>query len=754
MRDVLSQSISVKDLSDRLVRLGAIGDSPGDGPDQLLRHRLIVYMGILMAQGGLVWGTLALFLESWLPAAIPYGYVVLTLLNLSYFYWSKNFPVARGVQVLISLLLPFLFQWSLGGFAASGGVMLWAVLALVGTHAFGSWKRSARWGLAFVGLTIVSGLVDAYMAIHFTRVVDETMRTGFFVVNIAMISSIMFSLTIWLMVQGEALSQRLQASTADVHRLNVGLEGTVRLRTEKLELTVAALGHANDQLKPLAKAWEEVWDPIEICDSNGHVIFVNPAFVKCSSQVVGEVSEIILQDEGLLPLLRSGSSGMTTRSTTDADTGQTREYQITLSPVPDDEGRLTRIVIIHRDITERLEHERDLMQRDRLTSLGTMAAGMAHEINNPLTYIQANLEQIQDVLLAPPGGPSPDLQSLRVMGDECLTGLGRIAEIVSTLQDVARPDQSTVGSFALGTFVESCLRVVEHEIPLKAQLEVVTPDEPVYVECNEAKLSQILINLLLNALAAMESSNAQSNRLSIRLRREQDTALIEVSDTGTGISKQILGKIFDPFFTTKPVGEGLGLGLAMSHRLITGMGGTIVPTSEIGVGSTFLVSLPAVVPPQPQAPVVEQANPGAMATGRILIIDDLPQLTRVLARILRRHDVTTTNTADEALKQLQDNEFDVVVCDIMMPGMTGLELRAAVQTIQPALADRFIFVTGGIFSEVDQESAHETGCLILEKPVHREKLLGAVQSLMTSGGIGNIKGVDLSLTDGQRVLDA
>jgi CheY-like chemotaxis protein len=255
----------------------------------------------------------------------------------------------------------------------------------------------------------------------------------------------------------------------------------------------------------------------------------------------------------------------------------------------------------------------------------------------------------------------------------------------------------------------------------------------VYVDCNEAKLSQVLINLLLNALDAMESSNAQSNRLSIRLRREQNTALIEVSDTGTGISKQVLNEIFNPFFTTKPVGKGLGLGLAMSHRLITGMGGSIVPTSELGVGSTFLVSLPAVDPPQPQAPVADNVNPGAMATGRILIIDDLPQVAKVLARMLRRHDVTATNTADEALKQIQDNEFDAILCDIMMPSMTGLELWNTVQTIRPALAARFIFVTGGIFSEVDQESAQETGCAILTKPVRRKELQEAVQALLMSG---------------------
>ncbi|NCG20925.1 MAG: response regulator [Rhodobacterales bacterium] len=723
-------------LQDTVARLGAIGDRPGDSPEQSLRHHLLIYMGSLMSVGGLVWGTLALYFTSTSLAVIPFGYVVITLANLTYFHKSKNFPVVRGVQVFFSLLLPFLFQWALGGFAASGNMMLWAILAIVATKAFGSQKASLLWGLFFIALTVVSGVIDAEMASRFTQVRSEGMRAAFFVINTTMISTILFGLTTWFLVQRDVLSQKLATSSAEVLHLNDHLEHTVLLRTAELQTAVADLGQANDRLMPLAKAWEQVWDPIEICDANGLVIFANPAFEKSThepSAPSGFPSQVIQQNPEALALLRSGTPAIATRRSIQAGTQQAREYQVTLSPVADVHGELSHIVIIHRDITERLKDERELMHQDRLASLGTLAAGMAHEINNPLAYIQANLEEIRVGLLARPDGHAPDLTGLEGLAAECLTGTKRVAEIVSTLMDAARPDHSTVGAVALQPLVRSCLRVVQHELPHKAQLDLVMPNELAYVHGNEAKLSQVLINLLLNALAAMESARADSNRLTVELSHKADKVLLEVSDTGTGISAELMPKLFNPFFTTKPLGEGLGLGLAMSHRIVTGMGGTIVPTSEVGVGSTFQVSLPIADPPQSTEVASVETTSDSKTAGRILIIDDMPQVARILARMLRSHDVTTVHKSDEALKHMQDTDFDVILCDIMMPGMTGLQLRTAIQATRPALAQRFIFVTGGIFSEVEHKSAIESACPIVQKPVNRKELLANVQSILAAG---------------------
>ena len=712
--------------------LGTIGESPEEGPEQRLRRRLIVYMGLLMSVGGLVWGTLSLSLGSVLPAVVPYGYVVLTLCNLSYLYRSRDFRVARWFQVLISLLLPFVFQWSLGGFAATGGVMLLAVLALVGTYSYGSWKHSAIWSAAFVGLTIFSGVIDSEVGARFTRVEDEGARTAFFVVNIAMTSTIMLSLAIWLMARAEQLRYRLQSTTDALGRLNESLEETIRRRTEKLEASAAELGQANSRLRPLAKAWEEVWEPIEICDANGLVTFMNPALAESSTQKVGQVSQALLIDRQLLSRLRLGQSGTATRSAVDEGSGKGREFQLTFSPVPDETGELSRIIILHRDITERLERERELMHKDRLTSLGTLAAGMAHEINNPLMYMQANLEEVRDALSPTSNDSALDEETLRQLADECLFGVRRIAQIVDTLRGVARPRESQERVFVLGAVVDSCLRAVGHEIPLKAQLKVVIPEEPLYVEGNEGSLSHVLINLLLNALGAMVSAERELNLLTVQLSRESEHAFLDVSDTGSGIPEDDLSMIFDPFYTTKPVGEGMGLGLAISHQLVIGMRGSIVPTSVLGEGTTFRVTLPVAEGPQADEAVSLEPEPEPIRAARILIIDDLPAVTKVLSRTLRHHHVTTAHSASEALKQLEDDDFDVILCDIMMPVMTGVELRTVVTATRPRLAARFVFVTGGIFSATEEKIAEESGCLILRKPVGRKELFAAVAEVIES----------------------
>ena len=308
----------VQSLTETLIQLGKIGDKPGDSPEDRLRHRLLVYMACLMAVGGLVWGSLAVYFNSNGPALVPYGYVVFTIANLSYLRATKNFPLVRRVQVGLSLLLPFLFQWFLGGFAASGGMMLWALLAIVGTHAFGAWKSSLAWGLGFIALTLVSGVIDADMASRFTRTTNPGVRTAFFVINITMISAIMFSLTSWLLVQREVLTQKLKHTGAKITRLNESLEETVTLRTARLKTTMTELEGANERLLPLAKAWEQVGDPIEICDRNGRVIFVNPAFEQLSeagaTEAAGKPSQIISENPTLLDRLQAGQPANATRS--------------------------------------------------------------------------------------------------------------------------------------------------------------------------------------------------------------------------------------------------------------------------------------------------------------------------------------------------------------------------------------------------------------------------------------------------------
>jgi signal transduction histidine kinase/DNA-binding response OmpR family regulator len=182
-----------------LNQIAAIGDTATDTEQDKLQHHLLIYMGLLMGCGGLVWGSITAFFQLYLPACIPYGYSVLTVINFTHFYWTKNFWRARFLQVLISLLLPFMFQWSLGGFVSSGAIMLWSMLALVGSMTF----QETQWGLRWLGmyllLTVVSGLMDGYLAATYGREFPPAIITTFFVLNIAMITAIVFGLSIYLL---------------------------------------------------------------------------------------------------------------------------------------------------------------------------------------------------------------------------------------------------------------------------------------------------------------------------------------------------------------------------------------------------------------------------------------------------------------------------------------------------------------------------------------------------------------------------
>jgi len=182
-----------------LGQIAAIGDQPSDSEQDRLQHHLLVYMGILMGCGGLVWGSITAYYSLFLPACIPYGYTVLTVVNFTHFRWTKNFLRTRFIQVSLSLMLPFMFQWSLGGFVSSGAIMLWSMLALVGSMTFQETKWSIRWLVMYLILTLFSGLIDSYVADVYGLDFSPQVTTIFFVLNITVITAIVFGLSIYLL---------------------------------------------------------------------------------------------------------------------------------------------------------------------------------------------------------------------------------------------------------------------------------------------------------------------------------------------------------------------------------------------------------------------------------------------------------------------------------------------------------------------------------------------------------------------------
>jgi PAS domain S-box-containing protein len=381
-------------------------------------------------------------------------------------------------------------------------------------------------------------------------------------------------------------------------------------------------------------------------------------------------------------------------------------------------------VVMGRDVTERRELFARMAMADRMLTVGTLAAGVAHEINNPLAYVATNLEVLQMSVASP---------ELRTLVDEACEGVSRVSTIVRELRALARPEDDTRGPVDLRAVLASSIKMARHEIRHHARvLEQYEADlPPVYAHAS--RLGQVFLNMLLNAAQAIPPGRADGNEIRVRARTSPDRQKVyaEIEDTGVGIPSTILRRIFDPFFTTKPTGEGMGLGLAISHQIVRAMDGEIGVDSQPGFGSTFRVTLPAKELRTTGAAVdaIELPVTGA----RILLIDDEAAVGRSLTALLApENEVVPVTCAQDALSRLRTGEsFDVIVCDLMMPEITGIELY---ERVDDANRSRMIFMTGGAFTPQARQFLASLGRPHLEKPFSGTDLRRAIQRIVARSG--------------------
>jgi len=245
------------------------------------------------------------------------------------------------------------------------------------------------------------------------------------------------------------------------------------------------------------------------------------------------------------------------------------------------------ILVVARDVSERKEMQARLMMSDRLAALGALAAGVAHEINNPLAYTVANLEFLDRELRE--SGAAADLLEVTA---EARDGAERVRQIVKDLRVFSRPDDGQKKLVDVRAALESAVNIASHQVKMRATLLKDYQEVP-HVMAAAVRLGQVFLNLLVNAAQAIPEGNPNANQIRVVLRKEGDSVVVQVSDTGCGIPSPVRDRIFDPFFTTKPVGVGTGLGLSICHRIVAALGGDISVESEVGRGSTFRVRLPA-----------------------------------------------------------------------------------------------------------------------------------------------------------------
>ncbi|MBN2530670.1 MAG: response regulator [Deltaproteobacteria bacterium] len=419
------------------------------------------------------------------------------------------------------------------------------------------------------------------------------------------------------------------------------------------------------------------------------------------------------------------------------------------------------VFTVSRDITEKKKIQASLAQSDRLTSMGMLAAGVAHEINNPLAYVLYNLETLAREMpffeqklrsfrrkchsmvhhgslealrgdfYASFGAIDFDKYNKRIR--EALEGTRRIQDIAGSLSTFSRVERRQLVSVDVHYTIECAANMAFNEIKYRAKF-VKDFGCISNVMASEGHISQVFLNLLINAVHAVEEGHVEDNEIRVRTWQDGEMVCIEVRDTGKGISKDNMRRIFEPFFTTKNVGEGSGLGLSISRNIITGYGGDIDVQSEEGKGTSFIIRLPVRTD---SAEIEDEINNDCDAVtvsgGNILIIDDEINIVNALADILYEYKVTTAYSARDAITKVDERpHFDAILCDLMMPEVTGMAFHEWISEKHPALANKIIFVTGGAFTPNAREFLTRVPNTCLNKPFNLSELKQAVAQMVTT----------------------
>lgn len=360
------------------------------------------------------------------------------------------------------------------------------------------------------------------------------------------------------------------------------------------------------------------------------------------------------------------------------------------------------------------------MKADKMASVGLLAAGVGHEINNPLTYAKANINFVRTSLSGTVTDHEPLIQAL----SDAEKGVRRLAKITTDLSTFAQPDdQAAIQPLDLSDVARSALELTRHELEQRCSVGLDLGEVPA-VSAIESRLVQVAVNLLLNASDAV--GRVEDGRVLLRTGADGGHAFLEVSDNGPGVPAGDQDRIFDPFFTTKPVGTGTGLGLANSRALVRAVGGTLTVQSVQGDGATFRIRLP--VASKPVRSARRDLNSTKPARYRILIVDDDELVQRAIARMMRPHEVVYCQTGEAALDLLmEDDEFDLILSDVMMYPMAGWEFLDQLRKRTPGGVHHFSFMTGGAFTPAARAHLRKAKVPVLEKPFHREDVVALIE---------------------------
>jgi PAS domain S-box-containing protein len=400
-----------------------------------------------------------------------------------------------------------------------------------------------------------------------------------------------------------------------------------------------------------------------------------------------------------------------------------------------DDGEHRFEVSFCQDVTVQVEQEKALAAESQLAVAGRVAAGVAHDLNNPAAYVQVNLGLMRETMES--AGfviPAALRQELTEMLDDCEEGMRRIQTSTAELATLAQTARSELGEVDMAQVVATAVRMAQPVARHRARL-VVHAEDKVMVLGNPAQLIRVVTNLLINASEAIVDGPAKQNTIAISLTHDQTHAKLVVEDTGRGIPPEILGRIFEPFISSRDSKRGTGLGLWLSHQIVTSHSGTILVDSTVDQGTRFVVNLPRVMASN-RGPLPTPAirTHGPLNSLRILVIDDEPRIRAAFARALHSLGRVTTATGGVHAHRIleADDRFDVIVCDVMMPDMDGQMFYERLRQFRPQLMESVVFCTGGAADQSLSQFLADVPNTVLAKPLLPKKLREAV--LTASGG--------------------
>ena len=397
------------------------------------------------------------------------------------------------------------------------------------------------------------------------------------------------------------------------------------------------------------------------------------------------------------------------------------------------DGAMQLAIVVFHDTTERQRLETHLAQTVRLAAIGTLAAGVAHEINNPLTYVRSNIELVADRLRAQAADPGAGaLGGLDAMLEDALTGAHRIAKIVSSLRTFAKEPAEQRVTLDLRGALDRAIALTVNELRHRARLSRSYGPVP-SVEVDEARLGQVFVNLLIHAAHRLPEENASRNEIEVTTSTSAGGgAVVTIRDNGPAIAAEVLPLVFDPFFMTNAA--DLGLGLSVCRNLVLAMGGEIEVESRQPNGATFRIQLPPARKANEESLAAVSDTLTRARRAAVLVVDDEASIGVVVQRILHDDDVTFVTSVDEAVALLRSGQtFDVIFSDLMMPDRSGIDLYDELTRSWPEHVERMVIVTGGTFTRAGSEFLERVPNERIQKPFSSQAIRAAVRRLAKAG---------------------